>query len=192
MWPNCGVAGQAETGSQWAPRTPKSGSAVTAVGAGARERRPRAVRLRRSQGPRGRGLSELPGAAGPGQPRRASRGPEGIFGSPGGRTGSGGSYRRVGEDPGGELLLRLLEAGTCAAVQGVDLQAGGEVVTVRCRRRAWLPPASRTLPPGPISRDAPPPTPAPAPGPMISPSPPHLEHSVSPASASQSPARRCR
>lgn len=51
---------------------------------------------------------------------RGSRGSEGILGSPSGCVGGGGAHGGVGEDPGRELLLSLLEAGPGAAVQGVD------------------------------------------------------------------------
>lgn len=56
---------------------------------------------------------------------RWSGGSEGILGSPSGCVGGGGSHGGVGEDPGREFLLGLLEAGPGAAVQGVDLQGDG-------------------------------------------------------------------
>lgn len=49
-------------------------------------------------------------------------GPAGGVGSGvGGGVGSGRLDRLVGHDPGGELLLGLLEAGACGAVEGVHL-----------------------------------------------------------------------
>lgn len=55
-------------------------------------------------------------------PRGKSGSPEGIFCSPSSCIGSCGSNCWVGEDASCKFLLGLLKAGTCAAVQGVDLQ----------------------------------------------------------------------
>ncbi|CAO2598829.1 hypothetical protein LEMLEM_LOCUS9576 [Lemmus lemmus] len=59
----------------------------------------------------------------------ASWGPEGIFSSPRGCIGSSSSNCRVGEDTCSKLLLGFLKAGTCSAVQGVDLQEDGRDFT---------------------------------------------------------------
>lgn len=73
----------------------------------------------------GMGAKSAPSMARPEHPSQGSRGPEGIFGSPSGCIGSCGSHRRVGKDTSSKFLLGLLKAGTCAAVQGVDLQVEG-------------------------------------------------------------------
>lgn len=88
---------------------------------------------------------------------RGSRGSEGILGSPSGCVGGGGAHGGVGEDPGRELLLSLLEAGPGAAVQGVDLQ---ETAGMTPPSQSWLPAGRRALlglqsapprPPGPMT-----------------------------------------
>lgn len=118
------------TGSQWAPAS-LSGSAVTAVGLGALQRRHHVVMSHQVPESAGLGARSAPSGGRARHPSQGSRGPEGIFRSPGGRIGSCGSHRRVREDTSRKFLLRLLKAGTCPAVQGMDLQVEGRDVRAR-------------------------------------------------------------
>lgn len=62
-----------------------------------------------------------------------SWGPEGIFRSPGGCIGGSSSNCGVGEDTGSKFLLGFLKAGSCSAVQGVNLQEDGSDITTQAR-----------------------------------------------------------
>lgn len=144
------------------------------------------------------GPGQLPQVAGPGRPCQGSRAPEGIFGSAGGCVGSCGSHRRVGEDTSGKFLLGLLKAGTCAAVQGVDLQAEGRDVSDRSGTvtpRPAAPAFPSQLPPPfrcPLAQN--PPSSLALPSRMFHPGPGDTGSPApgpSPAATSQRPARRC-